>query len=52
MKGSGFCSTSLSMVDSLWVSNTAQYGGSLYAVQGCDLTVYNTTFARNYAQVR
>ncbi len=52
VQGSGFCSTSLRMADSLWLANTAQYGGALYAVQGCKLAVYNTTFARNYAQVR
>ena len=39
------------MVDSLWLSNTAQYGGALYADEGCSLTVHNTTFASNYAQV-
>ena len=52
VEGSGFCSTSLRMVDSLWLSNTAQYGGALYAAQGCNLAVHNTTFASNYAQVR
>jgi len=52
VQGSGFCSTSLRMADSLWLANTAQYGGALYAGQGCNLAVHNTTFANNYAQVR
>ena len=52
IQGSGFCSTSLRMADSLWLANTAQNGGALYAVQGCNLAVHNTTFASNYAQVR
>jgi predicted outer membrane repeat protein len=39
------------MVDSLWLSNVAQYGGALYADEGCSLSVHNTTFGSNYAQV-
>ena len=34
-----------------WSNNTAEYGGAIYATQGCDLTVFNTTFESNYAQV-
>ena len=51
VQGSGYCSTAISMIDSLWLSNTAQYGGALYADEGCSLTVHNTTFGNNYAQV-
>ena len=51
VQGCGYCSTAISMVDSLWQSNMALYGGALYVDEGCSLTVHNTTFSSNYAQV-
>lgn len=50
-KGSGFCSTNVTMKNCHWINNTAKFGGAIYATQGCDLKVYNTTFEKNFAQV-
>lgn len=39
------------MRGSTWRGNSAQQGGAIYATEGCRLTVSDTAFDSNHAQV-
>ena len=50
-KGCGYCASTIRMTNTTWRGNNAQQGGAIYAIEGCRLTIADTTFEGNHAQV-